>query len=247
MGVVGTPATAQGKPQRRQARSRRRLNQAHLLGRPCRFYAPQLFESLGSASSAALLNAVVIGAVNVGSTVVSILCVDRFGRRALFLGACTGSACSGSGWMCPVQHGCGGGARLLDSASLPAGLGQQQGWAGDCKHRNLTPATCACCPAEGGIQMIAAEIVVGVLVPISVANSANTQVSHAAAAAHSATPPLPPAGWRHGRAWSLLPASVAQGILVTAWSPWDPGHPLQVAQAILAFICIYVAGFAWSW
>lgn len=37
----------------------------------------ELFEATGSASNAALLNTVIIGAVNVASTVVAILVVDR--------------------------------------------------------------------------------------------------------------------------------------------------------------------------
>jgi lysylphosphatidylglycerol synthetase-like protein (DUF2156 family) len=51
------------------------------------FYAPMLFDSLGSGSEAALLNTVIIGAVNVVATIVAIAFVDRglFGRRSLFL------------------------------------------------------------------------------------------------------------------------------------------------------------------
>lgn len=41
------------------------------------FYAPQLFETTGSGGNAALLNTVIIGAVNVASTVVAILVVDK--------------------------------------------------------------------------------------------------------------------------------------------------------------------------
>ena len=46
---------------------------------------PVLFSSLGSASSAALLNTVVIGAVNVGSTLVAVMFSDKFGRRFLLI------------------------------------------------------------------------------------------------------------------------------------------------------------------
>ena len=50
-----------------------------LLGRllPRRFYAPQLFSTLGTGSRGALLNTVIIGAVNVVATVVAIVSVDR--------------------------------------------------------------------------------------------------------------------------------------------------------------------------
>ena len=46
---------------------------------------PVIFSTLGSGRSAALLNTVIIGAVNVLATVVSIFSVDKFGRRGLFL------------------------------------------------------------------------------------------------------------------------------------------------------------------
>ncbi|PSC74912.1 H(+) hexose cotransporter 2 [Micractinium conductrix] len=49
------------------------------------FYVPVIFNSLGSGKSASLLNTVIIGAVNVVATFVSILSVDKFGRRFLFL------------------------------------------------------------------------------------------------------------------------------------------------------------------
>lgn len=101
------------------------------------FYAPQLFQSIGSGADAALLNTVIIGAVNVASTLVAILVVDRFGRRILFL--------------------------------------------------------------EGGIQMIAAEVVVGSLILSGMGKSGTGVLSD------------------------------------------------SMAKAIIAFICIYVAGFAWSW
>lgn len=43
------------------------------------FCAAELFEATGSGADAALLNTVVIGAVNVASTVVAVLVVDRCG------------------------------------------------------------------------------------------------------------------------------------------------------------------------
>ncbi|KAJ7539648.1 hypothetical protein O6H91_11G108200 [Diphasiastrum complanatum] len=51
------------------------------------FYAPVLFQTLGFKSDASLYSAVITGAVNVVSTVVSIFTVDRVGRRALLLEA----------------------------------------------------------------------------------------------------------------------------------------------------------------
>ncbi|KAF4383046.1 sugar carrier protein C-like [Cannabis sativa] len=49
------------------------------------FYAPVLFKTIGFGSSASLMSAVITGVVNVIATFVSILTVDKFGRRTLFL------------------------------------------------------------------------------------------------------------------------------------------------------------------
>uniref|UniRef100_A0A7N0V8V8 Major facilitator superfamily (MFS) profile domain-containing protein n=1 Tax=Kalanchoe fedtschenkoi TaxID=63787 RepID=A0A7N0V8V8_KALFE len=52
------------------------------------FYAPVLFQTLGFKNDASLLSAVITGLVNVFSTFVSIVMVDRVGRRKLLLQAC---------------------------------------------------------------------------------------------------------------------------------------------------------------
>ncbi|XWS39327.1 hypothetical protein CRYUN_Cryun18bG0042500 [Craigia yunnanensis] len=52
------------------------------------FYAPVLFQTVGSGSDAALLSAVITGIVNVLITVVSVYAVDKVGRRILLLEAC---------------------------------------------------------------------------------------------------------------------------------------------------------------
>lgn len=49
------------------------------------FYAPVLFQILGFGNDASLMSAVITGAVNVVATLVSIVTVDRFGRRVLLL------------------------------------------------------------------------------------------------------------------------------------------------------------------
>lgn len=49
------------------------------------FYAPVLFKTLGFGNNASLMSSAITGVVNVFSTIVSIMCVDRFGRRVLFL------------------------------------------------------------------------------------------------------------------------------------------------------------------
>eukprot|EP00775_Hariotina_reticulata_P001911 gene1911-2244_t len=96
------------------------------------FYAPQLFQAAGQGADAALLSSVINGAVNVISTVVAIVAVDRLGRKFLFI--------------------------------------------------------------QGGVQMIICEVVVGVLVKYNFEGPGNS----------------------------------------------------AIANAIIAFICLYVAAFAWS-
>jgi len=49
------------------------------------FYAPNLFQSVVIGNNSALLSAVVLGLVNLGSTLVSTVVVDRLGRRVLFI------------------------------------------------------------------------------------------------------------------------------------------------------------------
>ncbi|QHO18076.1 Sugar transport protein [Arachis hypogaea] len=48
------------------------------------FYAPVLFTIPGFGSDASLMSAIITGGVNVLATLVSIFCVDKFGRRILF-------------------------------------------------------------------------------------------------------------------------------------------------------------------
>ncbi|GBF93250.1 hypothetical protein Rsub_05982 [Raphidocelis subcapitata] len=45
------------------------------------FYAPQLFDAMGQGASQALLTHVIIGAVNVGTTLVAVFTVDSLGRK----------------------------------------------------------------------------------------------------------------------------------------------------------------------
>ncbi|KAM7262317.1 hypothetical protein ACFE04_021394 [Oxalis oulophora] len=49
------------------------------------FYAPVLFKTIGFGDDASLISSVITGCVNVVATAISIYCVDRFGRRMLFL------------------------------------------------------------------------------------------------------------------------------------------------------------------
>lgn len=49
------------------------------------FFAPQLFRTIGFGSDGALIGAVLLGSVNLGSTLISTFTVDRLGRKALFM------------------------------------------------------------------------------------------------------------------------------------------------------------------
>ncbi|KAJ0968291.1 hypothetical protein J5N97_025208 [Dioscorea zingiberensis] len=49
------------------------------------FYAPILFRTIGLGESASLMSAVVTGVVGTTSTLISMILVDRYGRRALFI------------------------------------------------------------------------------------------------------------------------------------------------------------------
>lgn len=49
------------------------------------YYAPRIFESMGAAKDASMLQTVVMGLINVAFTVVAILTVDRWGRKPLLM------------------------------------------------------------------------------------------------------------------------------------------------------------------
>jgi len=54
------------------------------------YYAPEIFKNLGSKTEAALLQTVVVGAINIGFTVIAIWTVDRLGRKPLMTIGATG-------------------------------------------------------------------------------------------------------------------------------------------------------------
>lgn len=49
------------------------------------FYAPVLFQTMGFKSDASLLSSVITGTINVFSTIIALLYVDKWGRRALLV------------------------------------------------------------------------------------------------------------------------------------------------------------------
>nr|HPH16144.1 D-xylose transporter XylE [Bacteroidales bacterium] len=56
------------------------------------YYAPRIFESMGAAKDASMLQTVVMGLINVVFTVVAILTVDRWGRKPLLMVGSIGMA-----------------------------------------------------------------------------------------------------------------------------------------------------------
>jgi SP family xylose:H+ symportor-like MFS transporter len=56
------------------------------------YYAPRIFESMGAAKDASMLQTIVMGLVNVIFTVVAILTVDKWGRRPLLIVGSVGMA-----------------------------------------------------------------------------------------------------------------------------------------------------------
>ncbi len=58
------------------------------------YYAPEIFKSLGATSNVALLQTVVVGAFNLGFTVVAMTYVDKVGRKPLMLIGATGMGLS---------------------------------------------------------------------------------------------------------------------------------------------------------
>ncbi len=56
------------------------------------YFAPEIFKRMGSGVNAALLQTVVVGAVNIVFTVIAIRTVDRWGRKPLMLVGSTGMA-----------------------------------------------------------------------------------------------------------------------------------------------------------
>lgn len=77
------------------------------------FYSPVLFQTLGFGSNASLYSAVLTGAMNFISTVVSIFVVDRFGRKFILLSA------GGVLFFTQIMIGTLLGVGLKDTGSLP--------------------------------------------------------------------------------------------------------------------------------
>ena len=58
------------------------------------YYAPEIFRTMGAGNDAALLQTIIVGAINLSFTVVAILTVDKFGRKPLMIIGALGMAIS---------------------------------------------------------------------------------------------------------------------------------------------------------
>ena len=58
------------------------------------YYAPEIFRTMGAGNDAALLQTIIVGAINLTFTVVAILTVDKFGRKPLMIIGAIGMAIS---------------------------------------------------------------------------------------------------------------------------------------------------------
>jgi len=58
------------------------------------YYAPEIFRNIGSGTDTALLQTVLVGAINLTFTVLAILTVDRYGRKPLLIIGALGMAVS---------------------------------------------------------------------------------------------------------------------------------------------------------
>ncbi len=58
------------------------------------YYAPDIFRKMGSGTDAALMQTIIVGAINLTFTVVAILTVDKFGRKPLMIIGALGMALS---------------------------------------------------------------------------------------------------------------------------------------------------------
>lgn len=56
------------------------------------YYAPEIFKNMGSGTDTALLQTIIVGAINLSFTVVAILSVDKFGRKPLQITGALGMA-----------------------------------------------------------------------------------------------------------------------------------------------------------
>lgn len=58
------------------------------------YYAPEIFRTMGAGNDVALMQTIIVGAINLAFTVVAILTVDRFGRKPLMIIGAVGMAIS---------------------------------------------------------------------------------------------------------------------------------------------------------
>lgn len=70
------------------------------------YYAPEIFRTFGSGTSTAMLETVIVGAVNLAFTILAMLTVDRIGRKPLLLvGTCGMGICLTGTGIAAMNHG----------------------------------------------------------------------------------------------------------------------------------------------
>jgi MFS transporter, SP family, xylose:H+ symportor len=91
------------------------------------YYAPEIFKSMGSGTDTALLQTIIVGAINLSFTVLAILTVDKFGRRPLLIIGALVMAVSMAGLGTAFAAGWAGELKLVFMLSYTAGFAMSWG------------------------------------------------------------------------------------------------------------------------
>ncbi|MDO9634990.1 MAG: D-xylose transporter XylE [Paludibacter sp.] len=91
------------------------------------YYAPEIFKSMGSGTDTALLQTIIVGAINLSFTVLAILTVDKFGRKPLLVIGALVMAVSMAGLGTGFASGWPGGLKLFFMLSYTAGFAMSWG------------------------------------------------------------------------------------------------------------------------
>ena len=188
------------------------------------FYAPVLFSSLGRGATVALENTCIIGAVNVLSTLVAVFLVDRLGRKVLLIQGGIQVRCPAAAGRCSVSP----------RASIRLGPGASGSSTGGVQRTvpsGAAPLAGPCLSCRPPLQMIAAEIIVGVVLGVEFNKCAPPRT---AASGLACLPPCLPAANRQ----------LGPGLSTAAPShpePWPRRYgvnlPTNIDIATLVMIC----------
>lgn len=91
------------------------------------YYTPEIFKSMGAGTDTALLQTIIVGAINLTFTVIAIMSVDKFGRRPLLIvgGLVMGISMLGLGTA--FDQGTSGGLKLVFMLTYTAGFAMSWG------------------------------------------------------------------------------------------------------------------------